>query len=280
MDYYIAKVSCQYTRLQRQQHATRKPKQSYRHVSPTLAAILTVTFHPSISGSMHADGLPRTIYLLTLVLIPEAAFLLKCIQPSLYWSVLILSTWICPSDTSNHSPGPLSSGWILNWPGLFCQRSGGYQHIGFSEYYFSQWIDTVDETRYSPSDWKRHTSQLRLQATQVNIYLRSRTYVQNNCSCLSRKQDPSSDHTGEDPSKDRNGNCRWTGGIPTRQGDKRSNHEPQRILMHKAHEHQQPLYVCFVDFKKAFDSISHDKLWVTMMDMGYPLHLIDLLAKL
>jgi len=38
--------------------------------------------------------------------------------------------------------------------------------------------------------------------------------------------------------------------------------------------------MCFVDFKKAFDSISHDKLWLTMMDMGYPLHLIDLLAKL
>jgi len=35
-----------------------------------------------------------------------------------------------------------------------------------------------------------------------------------------------------------------------------------------------------VDFKKAFDSVSHDKLWVTMMDIGYPLHLIDLLAKL
>ena len=52
-----------------------------------------------------------------------------------------------------------------------------------------------------------------------------------------------------------------------------------RILMHKACEHQQPLYMCFVDFKKAFDSISNDKLWVTMMDMGYPLHLIDLLAK-
>jgi len=30
----------------------------------------------------------------------------------------------------------------------------------------------------------------------------------------------------------------------------------------------------------AFDSISHDKLWVTMMDMGYPLHFIHLLAKL
>jgi len=43
--------------------------------------------------------------------------------------------------------------------------------------------------------------------------------------------------------------------------------------MHKAREHQQPLYMCFVNFKKAFDSVSHDKLWVTMMDMGYPLHL-------
>jgi len=53
-----------------------------------------------------------------------------------------------------------------------------------------------------------------------------------------------------------------------------------RILMHKSRLHQQPFYMCFVDFKKAFESISHDKLRVTMMDMGYSLHLIDLLAKL
>jgi len=33
-----------------------------------------------------------------------------------------------------------------------------------------------------------------------------------------------------------------------------------RILIHKAREHQQPLYMCSVDFKKAFDSISPDKL--------------------
>jgi len=40
--------------------------------------------------------------------------------------------------------------------------------------------------------------------------------------------------------------------------------------------------MCFEDFKKAFDSISHDKLCMTMMDMRmmrYHLHLIDLLAK-
>ena len=39
--------------------------------------------------------------------------------------------------------------------------------------------------------------------------------LQNNCSCLTRKQDPSSDHTGKDPSEDRNRNCRRTGRIPT-----------------------------------------------------------------
>jgi len=38
--------------------------------------------------------------------------------------------------------------------------------------------------------------------------------------------------------------------------------------------------MCFADFKKACDSVSHDKLWVTMMDMGYPLHLTDLIVSL
>ena len=49
--------------------------------------------------------------------------------------------------------------------------------------------------------------------------------------------------------------------------------------MHKAHEHQQPLYMSSVELKKALDSISHDKLRVTIMDIGYPLHSIELLAK-
>ena len=52
-----------------------------------------------------------------------------------------------------------------------------------------------------------------------------------------------------------------------------------RILMHKAREHQQSLYV-LCGLRKAFDSIFHDKVWVTMMDMRYPLHFFGLLAKL
>ena len=44
----------------------------------------------------------------------------------------------------------------------------------------------------------------------------------------------------------------------------------------KIEESPSKLYMCFVDFKKAFDSISHNKLWGTMMDMEYPIHLIDL----
>ena len=36
--------------------------------------------------------------------------------------------------------------------------------------------------------------------------------------------------------------------------------------------------MCFVDFNKVFRL--YDKLWVTVIDKRYPLHLIDLLAKL
>jgi len=103
--------------------------------------------------------------------------------------------------------------------------------------------------------------------------------LQNNCSCFTCKQDPSSDHTGKDLRKTEKEIADKQAGLRQERGT-RDQIINLRILMHKAREHQQPLYMCFVDFKKAFDSISHDKLWVTMMDMGYSLHLIDLLAKL
>ena len=44
-------------------------------------------------------------------------------------------------------------------------------------------------------------------------------------------------------------------------------------------EHQQPMYMCFIDFKKAFDSVQHEKLWWAMLEMGYPPHLVHLMAR-
>ena len=70
--------------------------------------------------------------------------------------------------------------------------------------------------------------------------------LQNNCFRLTCKQDPSSRHTGKDPSKDRNGNSRRTGGIPTGKGDKRPNYESQNT---DAQGTRLPATMCFVDFK-------------------------------
>jgi len=52
------------------------------------------------------------------------------------------------------------------------------------------------------------------------------------------------------------------------------------ILMQKARKHRQPLFMCFVDFKKAFNSVSHEKLWIVMLKMGYPGCIVILMAKL
>jgi len=53
-----------------------------------------------------------------------------------------------------------------------------------------------------------------------------------------------------------------------------------RILMENMNEHQQSLYMCFVDFTKAFDNITHEQLWVSITEIGYPAHIINLLTKL
>ena len=40
----------------------------------------------------------------------------------------------------------------------------------------------------------------------------------------------------------------------------------------QARARRQPLYMCFVDFEKAFDRVSHKKLWKVMTDMGFARH--------
>ena len=53
-----------------------------------------------------------------------------------------------------------------------------------------------------------------------------------------------------------------------------------RWMMEKAREHQRDLYMCFIDYKNAFDCVDHERLWVLLRVMGVPVHLIVLLKRL
>ena len=48
----------------------------------------------------------------------------------------------------------------------------------------------------------------------------------------------------------------------------------------KAREFQGNIYFCFIDYAKAFDCVSHNKLWKILRDMGIPDHLTCLLRNL
>ena len=48
----------------------------------------------------------------------------------------------------------------------------------------------------------------------------------------------------------------------------------------KAREFQKNIYVCFIDYDKAFDCVDHHKLWKIRREMGIPDHLTCLLRNL
>ena len=43
---------------------------------------------------------------------------------------------------------------------------------------------------------------------------------------------------------------------------------------------QKNIYVCFIDYAKAFDCVDHNKLWKILKEMGIPDHLTCLLRNL
>ena len=53
-----------------------------------------------------------------------------------------------------------------------------------------------------------------------------------------------------------------------------------RWIMEKAREFQKNIYLCFIDYAKAFDCVDHKKLWKILKEMGIPDHLICLLRNL
>ena len=50
--------------------------------------------------------------------------------------------------------------------------------------------------------------------------------------------------------------------------------------MEKARDHQRELFICFIDYKKAFDCVDHQIIWCTLKDMGVPEHLIVVMRNL
>ena len=48
----------------------------------------------------------------------------------------------------------------------------------------------------------------------------------------------------------------------------------------KAREFQKNIYLCVIDYPKAFDCVNHNKLWKTLKDMGISGHLTYLLRNL
>ena len=51
-------------------------------------------------------------------------------------------------------------------------------------------------------------------------------------------------------------------------------------IIHKAREFQKNIYLCLIDYVKAFDCVNHNKLWKTVKEMGIPDHLTCLLRNL
>ena len=44
-------------------------------------------------------------------------------------------------------------------------------------------------------------------------------------------------------------------------------------IIEKAREFQDNIYLCFIDYAKAFDSVDHKKRWKILKEMGIPDHL-------
>ena len=51
-------------------------------------------------------------------------------------------------------------------------------------------------------------------------------------------------------------------------------------IMEKSREFQKSIYLCFIDYDKAFDCVDHNKLWKILKEMGIPDYLICLLRNL
>ena len=53
-----------------------------------------------------------------------------------------------------------------------------------------------------------------------------------------------------------------------------------KMVIEKSRENSKDLYLCFIDYTKAFDMVIHELLWKDMQSMGFPEHIILLLKSM
>ena len=51
-------------------------------------------------------------------------------------------------------------------------------------------------------------------------------------------------------------------------------------IIEKARKFQKNIYICFIDYAKAFECLDHNKLWKILKEMGIPDYLICFLRNL
>ena len=52
------------------------------------------------------------------------------------------------------------------------------------------------------------------------------------------------------------------------------------MIIEKNRERGQDLFLCFIDYSKAFNTVVHENLWNDMHVMGFPMHIITLLKNM
>ncbi len=60
-------------------------------------------------------------------------------------------------------------------------------------------------------------------------------------------------------------------------GDQISN---LRWIMERSTEYQGPIYMCFIDYRKAFDCVDHPTLWNMMEEMDILEHMVQVIRSL
>ena len=53
-----------------------------------------------------------------------------------------------------------------------------------------------------------------------------------------------------------------------------------RWILEKARKFQKNIYLCFIDYAKAFHCVDHNELWKILKEMGIPYYLTCLLRNL